>query len=192
MSTDITLNNVIIRYPHLDVPWSGRPTIEADYQCQLILPKGFAQWSELQACAAEAARLKGLEKEPDLKYPWLDRRLQPRRQEDGPYAGEYFISAKGKGTKPGVVGPDNKVIPDMQIKNLIFSGCIVNAWVNFYGYKVDEPGIALALRGIQLVNNQVERIADKGQDPTQVFQPVPGAPAPTAPVPGGPQNNPPW
>lgn len=185
MATDIVLQSVVIRYPHLDAPWTGNPTIPEDYQCQLIFPQTFAQWEQLQATVNEAIATcqKFAGQTPaNLKLPWLNQFLQPKLQEDGPYAGCYFIGSKGKGTKPTVVDGNVQVIPDLQIKQAIFSGCIVNAHVNFGGYQVSSPGVACYLKSIQLVNNQVEPIADAGQDPSAVFQAIPGAPAPIAPA----------
>ena len=190
MATDIVLENVVIRYPHLDAPWTGKPSIEADYQCRLILPQDFSQWEQVQACVNEAIANKfGANPPASLKMPWLDQYLQPSLEKDGPYVGCYYMSPKGKGTKPGVVDQNSQVIPDLQIKTKIFSGCIVNAYVNFYGYQVASTGVAIALQGIQLVNDQVERLADGSRDVTQVFKPLAGAPPATA-APS--QSKPPW
>ena len=200
MATDLVLYNVIIRYPHLVEMWSASQNIEPDYNCQFIFPGDFAQWEQVQAACTEAAHAKlGAQLPPNMKYPWLNKYLQPNVQTDGPYEGKYFMNAMGKGTKPGVVGPDGQTIPDLQIKQLIFSGCIVNAYVNYYGY-TQGPGVTAALQGVQLVNNNVERIADARRDVTQVFKAIPGAPAPLAPapqqqpapVPGVTPATPPW
>ena len=200
MATDLVLYNVVVRYPHLAEPWSGSQNIEPDYHSQLIFPDDFAQWEAVQAACQEAALAKFNGQIPaNMKLPWLNKFLQPNVQADGPYQGKYYMTASGKGTKPGVVGPDGQTIPDLQIKQLIFSGCIVNAYVNFYGY-TQGPGVTAALQGVQLVNNNVERIADAGRDVTQVFKAIPGAPAPLtpqpqaqpAPVPGVAPTTPPW
>ena len=194
MPTDIVLKNVVIRYPHLDAPWTGNPTIDADYQAQLILPQTFAQWEELQAAVNEAIATKfGANVPQHLKLPWLNRYLQPNTQADGPYQGCYYINAKGKGTKPVVVDGQVQPIPDLQIKQAVFSGCIVYAYVNFGAYQVSDAGVGTYLKSIQLVNNQVEPIADAGSDPANVFQAIPGAPAPIpaaqqAPAPFSPQD----
>ena len=201
MATDLVLYNVIIRYPHLAEPWTGKPTIDPDYQANLIIPQDFAQWEQVQASVNEAIAGKwGTNVPQNLKLPWLNRYLQPEVQADGPYIGCYTLKAKGKGTKPGVVDPDGQTIPDLQIKQLIFSGCIVNAYVNFGAYQVTDAGVGVYLQGVQLVSNNVERIADAGRDVTQVFKAIPGAPAPLtpapqqqpAPVPGVAPTTPPW
>ena len=121
MATQLVLYNVIARYPHLAEPWSGSQNIEPDYHSQLIFPDDFAQWEEVQAACQEAALAKfNGQIPPNMKLPWLNKFLQPNLQSDGPYQGKYYMTASGKGTKPGVVGPDGKTIPDLQIKQMIF------------------------------------------------------------------------
>ena len=183
MPTDLVLQRVIIRYPHLDVPWTGNPTYEADYQCQLIIPQNWAQWEQLQAAVNEAIAAKfGANVPQHLKLPWLNKYLQPKLQDSGPYQGCYFLGAKGKGTKPAVVDANVQPIPDLQIKATIFSGCIVNAYVNFGGYGTTDAGVGCYLKSIQLIDNTEQAIPDAGGDPTAVFKAVPGAPAPIQPV----------
>ncbi len=190
MPTDITLNRVVIRYPHLTEMWSGSPSIEPDYNCQIIFPQDFAQWEDLQATVNEAITKKfGTTPPGNMKLPWLNKYLQPNTQKDGPYQGCYFLSANGKGTKPGVVDANAQPIPDLQIKQMVFSGCIVNAYLNFAGY-TQGPGVGSYLIGIQLVDNNVEPIADAGRDLSQVFKAVPGAPAPLTAPPGAPAAEP--
>jgi hypothetical protein len=192
----IILHEVVIRYPHLVTPWSSSPQYKADYNCQLIFPANWPEWPALQAAVETAKNTSKHWQQPpaQMKLPWLNKFLQPNLQKDGPYEGCYYINAAGKDTKPGVVGPDGKEMSDLQIPQLIFSGCIVNAWVNFFSYA--GPGIGTALIGIQLVNNQVERIQDSARDVTQAFKPIAGAPAATAPTPGfgpgGPGPDVPW
>ena len=176
------IENVIIRYPHLVEPWSSQPTIEPDYNCQFILLNDWPGWAGLQGLVDEAIREKfGANVPANLKLPWLNKYLQPNIQGDGPYQGSYCINASGKGTKPGVVGPDAQPLDDLQVKTLIFSGCIVNALVGFYGYP-SGPGVGCALNGIQLVNNQVERIPDAGRNVADAFQAIPGAPPAVMPA----------
>lgn len=183
--SELVLDNVIIRYPHLVTPWSSSPQYQEDYNCQLILLQTWPQWAELQAIVEQAITEKWPTNRPEnLKLPWLNKYLQPNLQKDGPYQGQYCINAAGKGTKPGVAGPDGKTLSDLQVPQMVFSGCIVNAWVNFGGYP--QGGVGTYLKGIQLVNNQVERIADAGRDISEVFKPIAGAPAATAPAPGVP------
>ena len=184
----IVLQNVIIRYPHLDRPWSGSQTIEADYNCQIIFPQNWPQWSQLQECVNETLREGfGAIWPQNLKLPWLNKYLQPNQQKDGPYQGCYYVNVVGKGTKPPVSDQNVEPIPDLEIKQKIFSGCVVNIQVNFATYQ-QGPGVGtyFGRAGVQLINNNVEPIADAGSvDPKTVFQSVPGAPAPTANVPGG-------
>lgn len=183
MTTDIVLQNVVVRYPHLAEMWTGNPSYAADYQIQVILPRDFAQWTELQAAANEALTSKfGASMPQNIKMPWLNKMLQPNVQKDGPYEGCYFFTARGKQTKPAVVDAQVQPIPDLQIKQMVFSGCICNVYVNLAAYGPADPGIGVYLKSVQLINNQVEPIADAGPDPATVFQVIPGAPAPIAPA----------
>lgn len=181
------LENVVIRYAHLDRPWSGSPTIEADYNCQIIFPQNWPGWPALQEAVNAAIRDKfGAQPPGNMKLPWLNKYLQPNQQADGPYLGCYFMNVVGKGTKPLCFDQNVQPIPDLQLKEFIFSGCVINIQVSFAGY-TQGPGVGTYFRNptIQLVNNQVEAIPDaSAKDPSEVFKTVPWAPAATAPPPG--------
>lgn len=191
MATDIVLNNVVIRYPHLDAPWASSPQYTPAYNCQLILPSDFAQWDALQACVTEAIGIKfGASPPAQLKLPWLNKFLQPNTTEDlagTPYQGCYYINASDSKRKPDVLDGNNQPIPDLQLKSTVFSGCIVNAWVGFYGYQ--QGGVGTGLNAIQLVSNQdVAQLPDGRGSATDKFQAIPGAPQAIAPAPFSPQD----
>lgn len=190
------LENVIIRYPHLAQPWSGDATIEPDYNCQIILPGDWPSWGNLQAAVDQAIRDKfGAQPPANLKLPWLNKYLQPNTQQDGPYLGCYFFNVTGKGTKPQCYDQNVVLIPDLKLKETIYSGCMVNIQLSFAGY-TQGPGVGTYFRNptIQLVK-QLEAIPDaSAKDPKDVFKQIPGAPAPMAPPPGSVPGagNPPW
>lgn len=200
MATDIVLREVILSYPHLVTPWSGQANQEASYNCAFIFPKEFTQWSEIQECVNNATLNKfGAQPPSNLKLPWLNRYLQPSVVKEGqPYAGCYVINAKSD-RKPELLDSNVEPLADMVAKSALFAGCIVNAYVNFYGYNTaGNVGVGTGLRKIQLVDNQSSKIIRLGGDEKaagDVFQAIPGAPPATAPVPGGPQTPPsdvPW
>jgi hypothetical protein len=190
MSRDIVLQGVILSYPHLFTPRIVQQGQDPKFSANFILPANF-DWSQVQAAVQEAINEKwGANVPPNLKMPWdtvpaLDKNNQP-----APHAGEYFLKSNCQAdSRPQVVDQNvNPIIDQSQI----FAGCIVNAYVQAYGYdKQVNKGVSLGLNAIQLVDNvNVTRMGGGGRDATEVFQAVPGSPAPTAPaaapgVPGG-------
>lgn len=185
MATQIVLSNVILSFPHLTTPWSGRPDIEPGYSCNVILPQDWPQWPEVQAAVDEAIHAKfGATKPANLKLPWLTKILQPKQIKEGQYAGCYFMSPGDKRNKPQLVDQNVQPIPDLKVKEVLFPGCIVNVYVGFYGYGTPgDGGVGVGLNSVQLVNNQVEPLQEGGGTPaSEVFQAVPGAPAPLTPT----------
>lgn len=184
-------NNLIIRYPHLVEPWSSGPQYKADYNAQFIIPTDWAQWDAFSGVVQQAIKDKhGATPPQNMKLPWLNKYLQPNLQQDGPYQGQYCFNASGKGTKPGVVGPDAQPLDDLQTKTLIFSGCKVNGLFGIFSY---ADGVGVALNGVQLVDNQnVTRIADAGRNVSDAFQAIPGAPPAVMPAFQGPSNDNPF
>lgn len=178
-------NNLIIRYPHLVEPWSSGPQYTADYNAQFIVPQDWAQWTEFSEIVEKAIQEKhGANRPTNMKLPWQDKYLQPNIKPDAPHAGCYFFNAAGKQTKPGVVDAARQHLDDLQVKTLIFSGCLVNALLGIYAY---ADGVGVALNGVQLVDNQnIERIPDAGRNVSEVFKAIPGAPPAIMPAFQGP------
>jgi hypothetical protein len=180
MSRDIVLQGVILSYPHLFTPRIVQQGQDPKFSANFILPANF-DWSQVQAAVQEAINEKwGANVPPNLKMPWdtvpaLDKNNQP-----APHAGEYFLKSNCQAdSRPQVVDQNvNPIIDQSQI----FAGCIVNAYVQAYGYdKQVNKGVSLGLNAIQLVDNvNVTRMGGGGRDATEVFQAVPGSPAPTA------------
>ncbi len=83
------------------------------------------------------------------------------------YAGMYFINCSNK-EKPGVV--DQSVQPILD-REMIYSGCIVNTFVNFYGYSQNgNNGISASLEHVQLVSDG-KRLSGK-QPASNVFSQI--------------------
>ncbi len=190
MATDIVMERVILSYPHLVTPWAGRQGNDPKYNCAFILPQDFAQWPQVQECVNNAILNKFGATPPDnLKLPWLNKFLQPSIVKGGPYNGLYTFNANADtARKPELLDQNVQPMSDMVAKSALFGGCIVNGYVNFYGYNnAGNVGVGVGLRKIQLVDNQnVIRLGEGDKPAEEVFKAVPGAPPPTAQVPGGP------
>lgn len=83
------------------------------------------------------------------------------------YEGMYYINCSNR-DKPGVV--DQNVQPILE-RDRIYSGCVVNCFVNFYGYGQNgNNGISASLENVQLVSDG-KRLSGK-QPATAVFSAV--------------------
>ena len=89
------------------------------------------------------------------------------RADSPEYEGMYYINCSNK-ERPGVVDQEVKPILD---REKIYSGCIVNCFVNFFGYnKKGNTGISASLENVQLVSDG-KRLS--GKQPAQaVFSAV--------------------
>ena len=83
------------------------------------------------------------------------------------YEGMYYINCSNR-DKPGVV--DQNVQPVLE-RDRIYSGCIVNCFINFYGYGQNgNNGISASLENVQLVSDG-KRLSGK-QPASAVFASV--------------------
>ncbi len=83
------------------------------------------------------------------------------------YEGMYYINVSNR-DKPGVV--DQNVQPILE-RDRIYSGCIVNCFINFYGYSQNgNNGVSASLENVQLVSDG-KRLSGK-QPAAAVFAPV--------------------
>ncbi|MGD9168483.1 MAG: DUF2815 family protein [Candidatus Thiodiazotropha sp.] len=182
----VIIADAVIGYPHLFQPHkfkNDRADKEADYSCWLILPPNFA-FDQLQVAMQDAVNYRwGNQPPADLVPPW-------RQVPDGPYAGYWYLSAKGFGNQPQVV--DQNVQPLLQ-PDLMLSGSRVNAMVSVFAYdQMGNRGTSCRLHMVQLVETAgaahlpALQSNIKAED---VFTPVAGAPAPTA-APVAPQAGP--
>jgi hypothetical protein len=122
-----------------------------------------AQWGQVKPAILEAARLKFGEKgvasllKGNLKQP-----IRDDGEDKGHPKGSLFFTARSD-QKPGVVSidPDEDGRPrkikdteqDIGGRYEVYSGCIVNATVAFYGYDNISKGVAVGLRNIQKVGD---------------------------------------
>ena len=174
MSQEIVLEGCIISYPKIFVPEQIDGAGDPKHQAQLILPAN-APWDILNACVAEAIASKfGATPPAGLKMPWKD------ATEKG-FPGQFLVSAYSDASSPPQV-TDQAVQPLMD-RGKIFSGCIVNAYVRFYGYKQQGGGVTLWLNAIQIVDNVNVTRLDNTKAAKDVFQPIAGAPPATAVMP---------
>lgn len=177
MSNEMVLENVIISYPNLfekkQINNSGDPKFSAT----LILPVDF-DWGranqvieETIISAKASGRLSATAESGNIKLPWTD------ATPDG-FPGQFLV--RGYNDRHVQVG-DQNVQPVMD-QSLIFAGCIVHAYVGFYGYLNNGGGIGVGLNGIQIVKNTDVKRLDNIKDIKDVFKPIAGAPAASAPV----------
>ncbi len=134
MPQEIVIEGAIITWPKLFTPEQIDGAGDPKFQAKLILPAN-APWDLLNACVNEATAAKFPNGAPaGLTLPWKD------ATNDG-FPGQFFINAySGAGDPPQVT--DQAVQPLMD-RSKIFSGCIVNAYVRFYGYPQQGGGIAV-------------------------------------------------
>ena len=89
------------------------------------------------------------------------------RSDKPEYAGMYYINCKNS-ERPGVV--DQNVQPILE-RDKIYSGCVLNAALNFYGYSQNgNNGVSASLENVQLVSDG-KRLSGK-QPASAVFTPV--------------------
>lgn len=121
--------------------------------CMLISKKDKKQLAKIQK-AIQAAKEEAQTKNWNGKmYP--DERLtlpihdgDVERADDPAYKGMWYINCSNK-EKPGVV---NQNVEPILNTDEIYSGCIVNTSVNFYGYNnTGNIGISASLQAVQLV-----------------------------------------
>ncbi len=83
------------------------------------------------------------------------------------YEGMYYMNVSNR-DKPGIV--DQNVQPILE-RDKIYSGCIVNCFMNFFGYSQNgNNGISASLENVQLVSDG-KRLSGK-QPASAVFAPV--------------------
>jgi hypothetical protein len=181
MTVEVRLENCFLSYPHLFTPRRVNEKSDPKYSANLILPPSF-NWTPVQLAVEEAIATKFGNKVPtNLAMPW-------DIVEDGPYAGYYQIKASSQAERPPRVVTQDRRDAGPHEQQMFFPGAVVNAYVRMFGYDTaGNRGVAAGLNGIQLVNcgNDLPRL-DSSKTAEQMFDVVPGAPAPTAQHPGMP------
>lgn len=178
MGTPVTLVNVIIQYPHLHTPKivtvkgvAPKPDDDPKYTARFILPPNF-DWQYVKA-AVDAAKAEkfGTNFQGALKKTY-------HKSEDVRFPGQFFLNATaGSEYPPDVINNKNEPILDTQA---IFSGCIVSAVVDFWGFDKGSNGIGCGLKIVRLEDSVNVVRLDEKLNPEDFFTPVQGSPNTTA------------
>lgn len=149
---------------------------DAKFGSTFIIPADSPALQELAAAVAAETQTAHPNGAPQnfRAPPWHD------GTKDG-FPGFVMVRAYAK-TRPYVVDGNLQPIIDPSV---VYSGCVVNASLSVYTYPPKPtPGVTFGLDGVQYVGDG-ERL-DGRPTVDQMFQKIPGAPAPSpgAPVPG--------
>ena len=205
MSQAIRIENVIGCHPHLFQKHTVPGTTNSKYSIELLFdPQTHAaQIQQVQdAFYAELQANNKADLAQTIKSPLRDgNQINQERQMKGKeplahYANRFVLRASDATTAPGVVDRNMQPIPEAN-SAAIFSGCIVNCYIDLYWYSIQtNPGVYCGLKGVQLVDN-VNTVPISGaidRSPEHMFEKVAGpepmqAPATNtgpAPAPQGP------
>lgn len=152
-NTKFVTPEIICSYPALfraEDPFnSGQPKFSLSIA---IKKEDKESLAAIQQCIINAAVNKWGEKKKDLKglaLPLTDSDTTDRA-DDPVYSGTYYFNAKSN-KRPGVVGPDLKLIMD---EEEVYPGCIIRASMSFYGYDFNnKKGIAVGLQNVMKVRD---------------------------------------
>lgn len=159
-ATRFRIDNVRVSFPVLFKGEQFQGT--GSFRCgtSLIIPPDHPQMKQIEAAIEEAARVKFKDKAgPAMKAARAKDKVCLRDGDmkskfDG-YAGNWILSANCPGgeteaacAKPNVFGADRVQVTD-PAKNPIYSGCYVNAVVEFYGDSRFGEAVNCTLSGIQ-------------------------------------------
>lgn len=204
MGIPVKLENVVVCYPQLKEPHSPPGVDNPKFGCEIILDP---------SNPSDGAHLQSLEK-AFIEVLTGAGKGQFAAQMPRPFRAGNLVNqergAKGKTPRPEIadkwllragrsveMGPPPVV--DQATRpydgGAIFGGCICNLWVDLYwSPNPTNPGCYCGLNGLQLVKDVgVERVGVQGPSVEEMFQPLPGAPAPLQPAPADSANlAPPW
>lgn len=106
------------------------------------------------------------------------------------FQGRYLLKANARyedrqgnvvDEKPGVFREDPQLgMIAIESKADVFSGCIVDAIVQFYGRRAPDPGVSCSLIGVLLRQNEGVQRLDNRESAKDAFAATAGAPAPLA------------
>ena len=205
MSQSLRIENIICAHPHLFEKHAVPGTTNSKYSIELLFDPTMhaAQIQQVQdAFYTELRENNKAELAKTIKSPLQDgNQINQARQMKGKsplshYANRFVLRASDGTTAPGVVDRNMQPISESN-SAAIFSGCIVNVFVDLYWYALQtNPGVYCGLRGVQLVDNVNTVPIEGGHDraPETMFEKVTGpepmqAPAENtgpAPAPQGP------
>jgi len=137
-------------YPSLFEPTSFGNESEPSYRATFLLKKGADIKPMREACRQAAYKKFGTGVNlQSLKYPIRDGNEKAIDKETGKpdptnfYYNRMFFAAKSKFQVP-VVNIYNEEISE----NEVYGGCIVRAYIQFYGYAYMGNGVAIGLRAV--------------------------------------------
>jgi len=145
------LKDVRISFPDLFTARAQSEGAEPKFACTFLIPQGSELEKQIEAEILRVA---------DLKWPGKGAQViksiagnnmrycfRPEGEKDYQgYEGNRFFKATNK-TRPTVINRDKS--PLTQADGKPYSGCYVNASVDFYAYDNNGKGIACNLKGVQ-------------------------------------------
>lgn len=151
--TKIVLKNVRASYVTVFKP-RGVNGGEPKYSVQLIIPKNHPQITILKTVILDAAKekwaskMKGADFPKWLKNPLRDGDIEEDKMDLSEYQNKYFVNCTSKNAP--VVVDKNPKIELTESDKKIYSGCYVNASINFYAFDVSgNKGVAVGLNAVQ-------------------------------------------
>lgn len=191
MGIPVKLEDVVVCFPHL-VEAHAAPGSDRKYFSVEVLLDPQKHAKSLQQLEAAFRQIVAEEN----KTQFVDQMPRPYKLGETVNAER---GAKGKGSRPELVGKwtmrasrfEGQGPPPVADQNgqlydggKIFAGCRCYVFADlYYSSLASNPGVFCGLNGVQLVTDVgVERLGSTGPTPEQMFQPIPGAPAPVQPV----------
>ena len=176
MGTRVYIERARISYPHLHQARKVNPTDEkAKFSATFVVPNNHPVIAQIQTAIGQVISEAGIDPQRMQPVPWAD------GGQDFP--GHVLIKTNST-TNPHVVDENVQPIID---PGKVYAGCYVNGSITVYTYKRQTGnGVAFGLDGVQFAADG-ERL-DGRPTADQIFQAIPGAPAPVAgaPTPGAP------
>lgn len=186
MSVQLYLPNIRISYPTLFTPRAVRPGDTPKFGAQLMIPvdapadprnqvPGNTLIEQIWGARHQIwqAEFGGVEiTNPQKELPFKDGNTLAQKHPE--YVGYWILSANSR-NKPHTVDENVQPIID---ESKIYAGCFVNASVGLFSYENMGKGIACGLNGVQYAS-EGERL-DGRPAAADLFQAVPGAPAPVS------------
>ena len=151
----LMLNNVRLSFAKLFEPEAFKPGDIPMHSAALLIPKGSALHKKVEAAAIAAL---------DEKFPGKGAAIRKQIEgnankcciQDGDstaydgYEGHIAVRAKNK-VRPTVIDRDTS--PLTQSDGKPYSGCYVNASIEFFGYDNTGKGLSATLRGVQFLKD---------------------------------------
>lgn len=164
MSIRIQIKNVRMSYANIFTARAMNDDQEAKYSAQIILSKDHPQIEAVKTAIANVAKEKfpklvnGNKISAKLKTPLRDGDME-RDDDPDVYGGMYFFNASNR-KRPTVVDRDRT--PLTEDDDVIYSGCYVNVFIDFYVFDTrGNKGVAASLVGVQFKRDG-EPLAGRG------------------------------